>query len=167
MDGQVLQLNIPWFNPKLNDGFLSPPPAGYSPQVLELAWQVVERAAKSIDKKGKVTVTLRNSRVGALKAASGVFVGSLLLGPVGLLVGGAIGVGYAYSTAENFEGLLPMVLSLPQPEKDELLSKFLVEVQRESKNIDNLTQFLQGLLQAEGIARAAKFLQDALKITPT
>ena len=67
-------------------------------------------------------VTISESVQGAAKVGAAVLVSSLLLGPVGFVVGSGIGGAWAYSTASNFKPLFNVICDMTAEEKERLVA---------------------------------------------
>jgi len=122
---------------------------------------VIQQAVGSLDKQGKSKAAFKNAQKGAAKAAAGVFVGSFFLGPVGLVIGGVIGVGYAYASSEDYDGFLIVWQQMSQQEREELNEKFLGAVTKEAMTPDNLLRLLLQFKDNPG--QAVPFLTKAMQ----
>jgi hypothetical protein len=102
--------------------------------------EIIQKAVVTIDKQTQVAVG--NSQKAALKAGAAIALGSFLLGPAGILLGGVAGVVYAYSTSENFEGYVFLLMKMDPQKRDELVERFLKSLSKEAMTPENLMKML-------------------------
>ncbi|XP_030765098.1 protein C19orf12 homolog [Sitophilus oryzae] len=71
----------------------------------------------------ELTVTVTESAKGALITGIGVFVGGILLGPLGMAFGGIVSsVGVAVSSKGKFRSVAEIISEMPEDKKDRLIN---------------------------------------------